>query len=434
MADKSVRDAAERYWSGMADTVREDHPVRALIADGRSEVLAPGLLTFQRLAAVAVVDTGDSLVLLDSGGPSETDYVHESVRKWCADKPVEMVIHSHHHIDHIFGVGPFDAEAERRQERAPVVVAHCRMAGHLDRYRSMRGWNTAINSRQRPRPEGFEWPVEYRYPDIQIDAQLTQRVGSVQIEVHTAVGETDDALWTWLPDQGAIFAGDLFIWALPNAGNPQKVQRHSGGWAAALRAMMRKDADTLIAGHGPPIFGESRVRRALSETAEVLEVLEERTIDLMNRGLPVDEIVEQVELPGTIANRPYLQPVYDDPSFIVRNVYRLYGGWYTGRPDELLPASALRLDQEIVRLAGGLQSLLARARELRDCGELELATHLVEHATRAHVDSEDSHRLRSDIYRRRADRESSFMARGIFQHAAASSDAGVLDAALTRDP
>ena len=34
-----------------------------------------------------------------------------------------------------------------------------------------------------------------------------------------------------------LHPGDLFIWAVPNAGNPQKVQRFASDWAAALREM-----------------------------------------------------------------------------------------------------------------------------------------------------------------------------------------------------
>ena len=33
--------------------------------------------------------------------------------------------------------------------------------------------------------------------------------------------------------------------------------------------------------------------------------------------------------------RPYLQPVYDEPEFIVRTVWRLYGGWWDGNPATL---------------------------------------------------------------------------------------------------
>jgi hypothetical protein len=36
-----------------------------------------------------------------------------------------------------------------------------------------------------------------------------------------------------------------------------------------------------------------------------------------------------------LLERPYLRPVYDEPEFVVRTVWRLYGGWYDGNPAHL---------------------------------------------------------------------------------------------------
>ena len=68
----------------------------------------------------------------------------------------------------------------------------------------------------------------YRYPDVTYRDQLTFRRGDHTFELHHARGETDDATWTWCPERKILHPGDLFIWAVPNAGNPQKVQRYSG--------------------------------------------------------------------------------------------------------------------------------------------------------------------------------------------------------------
>src|SRR5947208_3667236 len=55
--------------------------------------------------------------------------------------------------------------------------------------------------------------------------------GGVRFELHHAKGETDDHTWTWIPSEKVLCCGDLFIWASPNAGNPQKVQRYPREWA-----------------------------------------------------------------------------------------------------------------------------------------------------------------------------------------------------------
>ena len=199
-------------------------------------------------------------------------------------------------------------------------------------------------------------------------------------ELHHARGETDDATWTFVPELRILHPGDLFIWAVPNAGNPQKVQRFASDWAAALREMAGCGAEIMLCGHGLPIFGADRVRQALTDTAELLDSIEAQTLALMNQGVPLDRVLHEVEVPEHLRELPYLQPVYDHPQFLVRNVWRRYGGWYDGEPDNLLPAPRAEQAREWVALAGGLERVLARARELAAAGDHRLACHLVEFA------------------------------------------------------
>jgi alkyl sulfatase BDS1-like metallo-beta-lactamase superfamily hydrolase len=232
-----------------------------------------------------------------------------------------------------------------------------------------------------------------------------------------------------VPERKLLHPGDLFIWAVPNAGNPQKVQRYAGEWAAGLREMAGLDAEVLTAGHGVPIFGAARIRQALSDTAELLESLEAQTLALMNAGAPLDRVIHAVEVPAHLRDRPYLRPIYDHPQFLVRNIWRLYGGWYDGEPDHLLPAPRAEQAREWIGLAGGLDPVLARAAALRAEGNLRLACHLVEMAVVAAPDSRAAHELRAEIYAARAALEPSSMGRNILNHAALSSRDGRRDLA-----
>ena len=279
---------------------------------------------------------------------------------------MRAAIYSHHHVDHVFGTARFEAEAAERGWPGPVVYAHEDLPDNFRRYERTLGWNSAINKRQFAIPvDRFDWPAEYRYPDVTYRDHLTFVQGGLTFELHHARGETDDATWTFVPELGVLHPGDLFIWAVPNAGNPQKVQRFASDWATALRQMAGCNPEIMLCGHGLPIFGADRVRQALVDTADVLDAIETQTVELMNRGVPLDRVLHEVEVPERLRELPYLRPVYDHPQFLVRNVWRRYGGWYDGEPDNLLPAPRAEQAREWVTLAGGLENVLARARRAR---------------------------------------------------------------------
>ena len=121
---------------------------------------------------------------------------------------------------------------------------------------------------------------------------------------------------------------------------------------------------------------------------------------------------------GDLASKPYLQPIYDEPEFVVRNVWRLYGGWYDGNPARLKPPADSVLAAEVAALAGGAQALVSRARAVADSGDLRLACQLVEWAVQAEPDSSEARGARSEIYGARVQAERSLMARGVYSWAA----------------
>jgi len=141
----------------------------------------------------------------------------------------------------------------------------------------------------------------------------------------------------------------------------------------------------------------------------------------MNRGCSLDEVLHGVTLPVALMEKPYLRPVYDDPRFLVRMVWRRYGGWWDGEYDTLLPAPKAAQAAEWVALAGGLARVLARAQQLLTEGRLALARHLVETACHAAPADGEVHALRASVYAASADAERSSMARNILRHAARAS-------------
>jgi len=373
-------------------------------------------------ANMTVVRTGAGLVLIDTSNYAARDRTFALVRS--ADPaPVFAAVYTHGHADHALGLPPFLAQASAQGWPRPRIVGHRRVTARLARYRQTNGYNALINARQ----FGIapSWPMDYDDPDVVYDDALTFAAGEVTLELRHARGETDDHTWVWWAERRILWTGDQFIWVAPNAGNPQKVQRYAGDWAVSLRAMRALEPELLIPGHGPPIFGAARIRQALDDTAEWLQTLERETLTRMNAGATLDTILAEVRPPAHLADRPYLQPVYDEPDYVVRNIWRLYGGWWDGVASHLKPAADSVLASEVARLAGGVDRLLARARELAERADLTLASHLADWAVQAAPDDRAAHALRAEIYTARAASSAALMTRGIFTAAAQESAARV---------
>jgi alkyl sulfatase BDS1-like metallo-beta-lactamase superfamily hydrolase len=412
----SVLDLADKLWNGDVTTY-EQHPWTAV---GDIEGIAERTVFYRSFANVTAFETDDGLVMVDTGAFFNQAQTFQTIRDWSKAR-LDSAVFTHGHIDHVFGVPPFAEEAKERGWRPPRVIGHKDMAARFDRYILTAGYNSIINQRQFS--ARVEWPTSYTYPDTTYDEALALSVGGTRFELYHARGETDDHTWVWIPEREVLCPGDLIIWAVPNAGNPQKVQRYCAEWAVALRKMASLNAKVLSPGHGIIVVGEERVRQILLDTAEFLQSLHDQTVKLMNEGATLDTILHTVRPLERLQDRPYLQPVYDEPQFIVRNVWRLYGGWYDGNPAHLKPALEMEQASEIAKLAGGIPALVDRARSLLQEGNLPLACHVIEWALAAAPKDRKVHELRAEIYARRADQETATMTIGVFRAAERESKA-----------
>jgi alkyl sulfatase BDS1-like metallo-beta-lactamase superfamily hydrolase len=396
---------------------------------GELSELPGGIAFVEAFSNVVAVPTNDGLVVFDTSLAAMAGGIVEGLRRW-SDQRVHSIVYTHGHADHVGGADAFLADAASRGDPAPHIIGHDAIPARFARYRLTRGHNSAVNARQFGSAFGADgtplFPGHWVAPSVTYRDQLTLRVGDTHLELRHGRGETDDHTWTWIPEHRAVAVGDFVIWAFPNAGNPQKVQRYPADWARALRQMAALQPELLLPAHGLPVGGADRVAAVLGNTATVLESLVDQTLALMNEGATLDTIVGTVRAPAELVELPYLQPTYDEPEFVVRNIWRLYGGWWDGNPARLKPPADAAVGAELARLAGGTDALATRARQLATSGideDLRLACHLIELAAAADPDDLAVHAARADIYTQRRHRERSLMARGVFRTAAGDSQA-----------
>jgi alkyl sulfatase BDS1-like metallo-beta-lactamase superfamily hydrolase len=398
----------ERLWSGAAPMEEWTQAVSNTAITAVTDDIVTVHSTYF-CGSVTAIRTAAGLVLIDTANAALAARTFAAIRRW-DDSPVHTVIYTHGHIDHTGGIQVIDEEADARRMARPRIVAHRDVARRMERYKITQGFNSIVQGQQFNYPD-YIYPVGQRQPDEVYDDMLSLTIGGERFVLFHGRGETDDATFVWLPDRRVLASGDFVIWMFPNAGNPRKVQRYAAEWAEALRRMQALRPEALIPGHGPVIFGASRAAQVLDDGATLLESLVEQTLTLMNRGCGLDEVLQTVSAPAELLAKPYLRPKYDDPEFIVRAIWHLYGGWFDGNPAHLKPAPAAELAAELAALAGGADKLANRAAALVAHGQTRLAAHLAEFAAGAAPDDGAIQATRAKVLQRCMEQETSLMGR-----------------------
>jgi glyoxylase-like metal-dependent hydrolase (beta-lactamase superfamily II) len=399
------------------------HPADAVEQVRRAEVtaveVAPRAFIVQpSLVNVYVLETDEGLVMIDSGLAMDADPVYRAVRPRF-DAPLHTVIFTHGHLDHAFGLSRFFEAGER-----PRVVAHENVTRRFNTYMRTARLNAIVNQRQWQLPS-LPWspsrPDDFVWPDVTYRDELELEIGGEAFRLRHGMGETDDHTWVWIPSRQTVASGDFFCMTMPNCGNPNKVQRYPEEWAAADEEMAALGAELLLPGHGEPIHGADRIRAGLLEQAEFLRSIVAQTLDGLNAGWRHDQIVRSIRVPGHLEGLAHLQPTYDRPEFIARNVIRRYGGWFDGYAADLLPAAGEEIGAEVVALAGGVAAVVVRARQLA-ATNLPLACHLAEWALLAAPDDPEARRCVVEVFTRRAEADPSLMSKGVYMRLVRTAD------------
>jgi alkyl sulfatase BDS1-like metallo-beta-lactamase superfamily hydrolase len=373
-----------------------------------------------------VAVTGEGIVVVDTGvgfreGRDRVRKIRERT-----DLPFHTIIYSHGHVDHVGGAPAFLADAEERGHPRPRILGHSRVAPRLDKYRMLAGRRAYIASLQFPdlgiRPDGHDWSAvpapSFEYPDTTFDDRMEFRLGGLTFEVHYGPGETDDAIWVWIPERKVAFVGDLLLYGCPNTGNPLKEQRYTPEWAESLEAIAARKPDYVI-GSGAVISGDA-VQAHLQDTAKLLHFIQDEVVRLLNAGLWIEDILDRVAIPPELTDKPYLQGRYGHPTFIIHDVYRRYTGWYDGNPSDLFPSRRSDVAAEVLALTAP-ENLLARARALQGEGNVQLALHLADFVVSGTGDQAmrtEAMLLKADLLDSRAESTGNYIAGNIMRTSA----------------
>jgi alkyl sulfatase BDS1-like metallo-beta-lactamase superfamily hydrolase len=302
--------------------------------------------------------------------------------------PISAIIYTHNHGDHTLGARYFVDQ----QVEAPLIIAHESTAKAVEKIFGI--LNPIISTRSKKMfgtelPEGDVVNVGigpflsvgksapgYVKPSLTFEDELKINLAGIAFELYHAPGETDDQLFVWLPAFDALFPGDNVYKTFPNLYTIRGTShRNVKAWVESLDHMLTFQPANLYPSHTLPIQGPEVVE-VLQLYRDGIQYVHDQTIRLMNLGLHPEEIIEQLELPETLASSPFLQEFYGTVRWSVRSIFNGYLGWFSGNISELDPTPVFRKAELMSELVGGPDHLYQALEVAIDSEEMQWALEL----------------------------------------------------------
>ena len=349
------------------------------------------------IANSIMIEGEDCVFIVDVMGSMETAAEVRAEFEKISDKPIEALIYTHNHADHVMGGLAFAPDGEID------VYAHETTNDYINRFanvlrpilrtRSARMFGSYLRNEGPDQMEnvGLGPFVETLDPNMTLglirpnktfsDALETEICGA-KVELVHAPGETNDQLFVWLPERGVLLPGDNVYKAFPNLYTIRgTLYRDVLAWAYSLDKMRALRPMYLVPSHTRAISGQDQIYETLTAYRDAIQFVHDQTVQGINRGLSPDELVQVVKLPPHLAAHPYLQEYYGKVEWSVRAIFDGYLGWFDGDAAGLEPAGPDARAAGMASLAGGAEGLQKAARDALDAEQYawaaELATHLV---------------------------------------------------------
>ncbi|MDS0524274.1 alkyl/aryl-sulfatase [Clostridium sp. SHJSY1] len=335
-----------------------------------------------------IIEAKNSVILIDT---LDTDVRAKKLKKLIAeitDKPVKTIIFSHGHPDHRGGSDVFsdtNPEIIAFAPKRPVIGRTPKLNDILNKRTSYQfGYNLTdeeVISQGIGIREGFT-VGEGKYAfvpatTIYNEEKVVRNIDGIDIEMISAVGETDDQMFIWLPDSRVICCGDNYYGCWPNLYALRGSQyRDVNDWVETLDLILSYPTEYVLPGHTKPLIGRNTVQEVLTNFRNAIDYVLEETLKGMNKGLTADELSNTIKLPENLASLPYLGEFYGTVAWSVRSIFNGYIGWFDGNPTNLNKLPTKEYALKMIELIGGEEKVITEIKKSLENQESQWAIEL----------------------------------------------------------
>lgn len=383
---------------------------------------------------IIVIEGKESLVILDTcTGADHARIVEERLRE-ITKKPVEAIIYTHHHADHVNGAIAFTTAEDAANGKVKIiaaenfmteVVAENQVTGPIMGLRAGYMFGALLPKDGEGKHYhigccGYTVMGEYGMiePNTLIPIEgITELVlaGEKFLFFYTG-GEAGSHLAVYMPERKVLFTGDEIqgptfpqLHSLRGT-KPRDIIR----WVRAVDRMRDYDVEYLVPSHAYPISGRKEVSKILTEYRDRMQYVHDQSVRLINAGYTPDELAETVSLPEALKTEPYGVEYYGQVHVSVRNIYGGYISWWNGDPAGLNPTPRKEKARRMVTMMGGRDKVFNEAEKAFFADDPQWAAELTTYLVRINKQDWDARYLKAAALRKLGYQEISSSARGFY--------------------
>lgn len=401
----------------LADHSREFEKQIHKVTDGVYSAVGYGISNVIMLVGTDGVIIVDTMTTVEEGNE-----VWRELRK-LTPLPLKAIIYTHFHPDHIFGASAFAGKG------APEIFAHASLDDSISRAvsetapmngsRSMRMYGSFLDKKSMINvgigpflSHGRSSTLGYIKPSSTFRDRMKVTVAGIPFELIHAPGETDDAIYVWLPDRKILLSGDNLYKSFPNLYTIRGTWfRSLKNWYRSVDIIRTLRPEYLVPSHGKPIAGKAAIYRIATDYRDAIQYVHDQSLRGINQGMTFDDLAESVILPPHLAQSPYLQEFYGKVSWSARSMLSGTMGWFSGDSADLQPLSVKERARMVADICGGEAKLLDHAKRYLEKGNPQAALELSGYAIRLNPENSDARTLRIKALTLLGERESNANAR-----------------------
>jgi alkyl sulfatase BDS1-like metallo-beta-lactamase superfamily hydrolase len=370
------------------------------------------------LANISFIKGDTGWIIFD---PLTTPYTSKAalalVTEELGEYPVKAVVYSHAHADHFGGVKGVISQADVDSGKVQVIaprgfmeyaVKENVLAGKAMGRRAIYQYGNALEKGPKSQVDSAigkgisTGVVSLIAPTREIDQDETTIVidGVTMVMQNTSGTESPAEMNTYFPQFKTLWLAENVTGTLHNVYTLRGAEvRDAQKWSKFINKVIHglaKDADVVFASHSWPRWGNDYLISVLKKQRDLYGYLHDNTLNLANKGVTINEIHNEFEVPDSLAHEWYNRGYHGSYSHNVRGIMNKYLGFYDMNPANLNKLSPADSAIKYVKLMGGPEQVLKHAKAAFDRGEYRWVAELVNHVVFADPSNKEALYLQAD--------------------------------------